>query len=138
MSRIKLATPKRFALDEMTLLLVRFDRCRVYAHGDLCESAADARDSHRGKRDSLVSRHQLVYLDPVMHRRLFCGSQHQIVFYDNEFTVRWRRGFDWKQRSQHRRCLRYERKRNECSHYCTLHSSCEETGFTEVRAPFPS
>jgi hypothetical protein len=37
----------------------------------LYESAADARDSRRGERDSLVSRHQLVYLDPVMYRGFF-------------------------------------------------------------------
>jgi len=35
---------------------------------------------------------------PLMQQGLFCGVQHQLVSYDNEFTVRWRRGFDCKQR----------------------------------------
>jgi hypothetical protein len=34
---------------------------------------------------------------PVMQGRLFRESQHQLISYDNEFTARWRLGFDWKQ-----------------------------------------
>ena len=41
----------------------------------------------------------LLCLAPGMHWRFFCGPQYQIVSYDNEFAVKWRRGFDWKQRS---------------------------------------
>ena len=37
--------------------------------------------------DSSLSRHCLVCLNWVMHRRLFCRSQHQLVSYNNEFTV---------------------------------------------------
>jgi len=67
--------------------------------GDLWESVAGANDSPRDEGHSLLSRHWLLCLAPVMHQRLFCRSQHQIVSYDNDFTVKWRRRFDWKQRS---------------------------------------
>jgi hypothetical protein len=38
-------------------------------------------------------------LTTVMQQRLFFGPQRQLISYDNEFAVRRRRGFDWKQRS---------------------------------------
>jgi hypothetical protein len=34
----------------------------------------------------------------VTQQRLSCGPHHEIVSDDNEFTVRWRRRFDWKAR----------------------------------------
>jgi hypothetical protein len=46
------------------------------------------------RRNDLSAR--LLCLAPVMQQGLFCGSQHEIVSYNNEFTVKWRRGFDWK------------------------------------------
>jgi len=51
------------------------------------------------KAKALLSMHWLLWLTPMMQQGVFCGSQHQIVSYENEFTVKWRRGFDWKQRS---------------------------------------
>jgi hypothetical protein len=42
-------------------------------------------------------RHRLLCLTPMMQQRLFCGPQHQIVSYYNDFAVKWRCGFDWKQ-----------------------------------------
>ena len=80
-------------------LLVRSIDAGSRAREDLCERVAGARDSPRVKGDSALSKHWLLCPSPVMHQRLFCESQHQIVSYDNEFTVKWRRGFDWKQRS---------------------------------------
>jgi hypothetical protein len=70
-----------------------------HACGDRCESAADERDSPHDKGHSRLSRHWLLCLTLMMQQGLFCGPQHQIVSYDNEFTVKWRRRFDWKQRS---------------------------------------
>jgi len=67
-----------------------------HAHGDLCESVAD---SPRNKGHSLLSTHWLLCRASVMQQGLFCGPQHHIISYDNEFTVKWRRGFDWKKRS---------------------------------------
>src|SRR5215471_14066905 len=61
-----------------------------------------------------------------MQHRLFCRPQHQLVSYHNDFTVGWCGGLDWKERPQHRGCLRYERERNECRHDCTLDLRCEE------------
>ena len=80
-------------------LLVRSIDAGSRAREDLCERVAGARDSPRDEGHSPLSRHCLLCLAPVMRQRLFCGSQHQIVSYDNDFTVKWRRGFDWKQRS---------------------------------------
>ncbi|HTG15160.1 MAG TPA: hypothetical protein VK747_07815 [Blastocatellia bacterium] len=38
-------------------------------------------------------------LTPMMQQGLVCGTQYEIVSDDNEFTVKWRRRFDWKKRS---------------------------------------
>jgi hypothetical protein len=57
-----------------------------------------------GGRPALVTKAKVdplgagYWLPPMMQQRFFCGPQHQLVSYDNEFTVSWRRGFDWKQR----------------------------------------
>ena len=48
---------------------------------------------------SIAGDPRLPKLVPVMQQRLCRGAQHQLVSYDNKFTVRWRCGFDWKQRS---------------------------------------
>jgi len=75
----------------MTFLLGRFDHIAglVEARHTACRAMAKAIAAVQALAMCLA---------PVMHQRLFCGSQHQIVSYDNEFTVKWRRGFDWKQR----------------------------------------
>ena len=127
----KVALPKVLRLDEIALLLVRFDHtagswnkaCRGWrysltradslrnfggikqflldvAHracGDPCDSVVNARDSPRNKDPGELSTDSLLWLAPVMQQRLFWGPHRQLVSYDDEFTVRWRRGFDWKQ-----------------------------------------
>ena len=37
--------------------------------------------------------------DPVIEQAFSCIPHHRIVSYNNEFTVKWRRGFGWKKRS---------------------------------------
>jgi hypothetical protein len=127
----KVALSKVLGLDEIALLLVRFDHTAGFveqgmqrvalqsvavdslrnsrgikqflfdvAHracGDPCDSVVDARDSPRNKDPGKLSRYWLLWLAPVMQQRLFWGPHRQLVSYDDEFTVRWRRGFDWKQ-----------------------------------------
>jgi hypothetical protein len=93
MSRIKLATPKTVYARRNDLSDRAFrSHCRV-------RETEAYRVSRHDKGDSLLSNYWLLCPAPVMHQRLFRGSQHEIISYDNEFTVKWRRGFDWKQRS---------------------------------------
>jgi len=43
---------------------------------------------------------KLVTLDPLvlpLEKRLFRGTQYQLVSYDNDFAINWRCWFDWKQ-----------------------------------------
>jgi hypothetical protein len=94
---IKEHLPEMETLDQIALLLMRFDRCCVSP--DVCESAADAKGGRHDQAIAAFADPWLVCLAPVMHHGLFRGPQHQIVSYDNEFTVKWRRGLDWKQRS---------------------------------------
>jgi hypothetical protein len=64
------------------------------------DKAGDAKsDSGRDKRGSFIFQECLVCRNPVIQQGLFCGLQHQLISYVNEFTVRWRLGFDWKKRS---------------------------------------
>ena len=76
---------------EIALLRARFDHMPRVPRVDVVgESPVDARNSR-------LPKHCLLCAALVMHQRLFCGPQHQLVAYDNVFTVKRRCGFDWKQ-----------------------------------------
>jgi len=80
-------------------LLVRSIDAGSRAREDLCENYATQGTVVVIKGIASCPGTPLVCLNREMHRRLFCRSQHELVSYDNEFTVNWRRGFDRKERS---------------------------------------
>ena len=89
------------------------------------------------KAIAVLSRHWLLCLASVMQQGLFCGPQHQIISYDNELTVKWRRRFDWNSgRNTADAC---DANAREMSVEATAHFIfVAATIFTEVRTPFPS
>jgi hypothetical protein len=60
--------------------------------------AANGKSGSRCDNDSFMSQQRLVRRQAVMQQKLFCGPQHRVVSYGNEFTIKWRRGFDWEKR----------------------------------------
>ena len=98
----KAGDAERFTLDEIAPRLVRFDRRRVtraWRRGDLCESAADTHGTALMTNAIAAVQSQATVSGPDDAAGALCGSQREIVSYDNELTVKWRRGFNWKQRS---------------------------------------
>jgi hypothetical protein len=66
--------------------------------GDVERKATDGKSGSRRDNDGFVSQQWLMCRDPVKQQGLFCGPQHQLVSYGNDFTIKWRRGFDWEKR----------------------------------------
>jgi hypothetical protein len=58
--------------------------------------------------------------------RGFGRTLDQIVSYDNDFTAKWRRGFDWEERSQYSKSLRQQSKRYQQGHCCKFHVRRDE------------
>jgi hypothetical protein len=99
MSRIKLVTPNGLRSTKSLLASCASIDAASRARGDLCESAADTHGTALMTNAIAAVQSQATVSGPDDAAGALCGSQREIVSYDNELTVKWRRAFNWKQRS---------------------------------------